>query len=101
MQVSEAVMAAQAEADANFTTSDPTVWDALPSVRNPLLLVAGEQDAVVPPVNSERIAARIPGAQLVQVPGWGHAFKNVSQFVGMVNAFLDGGEGASAATAAS
>ncbi|HEU5249275.1 MAG TPA: alpha/beta fold hydrolase, partial [Thermoanaerobaculia bacterium] len=36
------------------------------------LVVVGEQDALAPPADSEAMAAAIPGARLVRVPGAGH-----------------------------
>ncbi|KAL4434204.1 hypothetical protein ABPG75_000645 [Micractinium tetrahymenae] len=72
-QVNSSVLRAQYLADKDFTTVDPTVWDALPGIENPVLLVTGTLDAVVPPVNTDLIAAQIPGAEVLRVPGWGHA----------------------------
>jgi aminoacrylate hydrolase len=39
----------------------------------PVLLLASEDDALVPPHCSERLAQAIPGAQLVRMPWGGHA----------------------------
>jgi hypothetical protein len=41
--VNKSVWQAQAEADQEFTTVDPTVWEALPGITNPVLLAQGEQ----------------------------------------------------------
>ncbi len=38
----------------------------------PLLLVAGERDRAVPPAQAARVAARLPQARLVRLPGLGH-----------------------------
>jgi pimeloyl-ACP methyl ester carboxylesterase len=47
---------------------------ALPALgRVPVIVVAGEQDRVVPVGQGTRLAAEIPGAELVRVPGAGHA----------------------------
>lgn len=43
LQVNETVQRAQYEADVDFTTRDSQVWDALPSITTPVLLMAGEQ----------------------------------------------------------
>lgn len=40
----------------------------------PALVITGAADVVTPPGNSRRIAAAIPGAHLVLVPGAGHSF---------------------------
>jgi pimeloyl-ACP methyl ester carboxylesterase len=44
----------------------------LPRIAVPTLVVWGEQDAWLPVETSERVAARIPGAQRIVVPGAGH-----------------------------
>jgi pimeloyl-ACP methyl ester carboxylesterase len=47
-------------------------WDELPSVAVPTLVVHGDADLLVPTANGRRLAERIPGAELVLVPGAGH-----------------------------
>ncbi len=42
-------------------------------IRVPTRVVTGDADRLVPPVNSERLAARIPDAQLEILPGVAHA----------------------------
>jgi len=44
----------------------------LPRLATPLLLIVGANDATVPPGQATRVAARVPGAQVVQLPGLGH-----------------------------
>lgn len=48
------------------------VWDALPRVAVPALVVHGDADILVPTANGRLIASRIPGAELVVIPGAGH-----------------------------
>jgi pimeloyl-ACP methyl ester carboxylesterase len=48
------------------------VWDDLPSIRVPTLVVHGDADLLVPTENGRLIASRIPGADLVLLPGAGH-----------------------------
>jgi 3-oxoadipate enol-lactonase len=45
----------------------------LPAITAPTVVVAGREDILVPPVNSERIAAKIPGAELELLDDVGHA----------------------------
>jgi pimeloyl-ACP methyl ester carboxylesterase len=45
----------------------------LGAIRAPTVVVAGSEDVLVPPVNSRRIAAKIPGAELDMIEGVGHA----------------------------
>lgn len=47
--------------------------DRLPGIRCPTLVLCGEEDALKPVPYSRAIAERIPGAELVVVPGAGHA----------------------------
>jgi pimeloyl-ACP methyl ester carboxylesterase len=47
--------------------------DRLPSLRVPALVIHGELDQLSPLACGEELAALIPGAELVMVPGVGHA----------------------------
>jgi 3-oxoadipate enol-lactonase len=49
------------------------VWDDLPGITAPTLVIGGRHDGQAPPANSERLASRIPGAHLVLCDG-GHVF---------------------------
>ena len=51
--------------------------------RVPVTVVVGERDRVVPPDRGEELAADIPGAELVLVPGAGHAV--ILERPGLVN----------------
>ena len=50
---------------------DPLFAD-LPRLATPLLLVVGANDSTVPPDQAPRVAARLPGARVVRLPGLGH-----------------------------
>ncbi len=50
----------------------PDSLGLLETIDVPTLVLVGEQDALTPPAESERIAAGIPGASLKQVPLAGH-----------------------------
>jgi len=50
----------------------PDSSDFLPRIAIPALVLVGERDALTPPADSEAMAAAIPGARLVTVPGAGH-----------------------------
>ena len=65
------------------------VWDELPSIDVPTLVVQGEGDVVVDPRNAPLLAERIPGAQLRLVPG-GHLFlwNRPAEFAELVTEFL-------------
>ncbi len=49
------------------------VSEALHRLRVPTLVMAGEEDAAVDPVRSQRLHAAIPGSRLLLVPGAGHS----------------------------
>jgi pimeloyl-ACP methyl ester carboxylesterase len=49
-------------------TSQWDGYDRLDRIKAPTLVVHGELDALVPPVNGRMLADRIPGAELVNVP---------------------------------
>jgi 3-oxoadipate enol-lactonase len=49
------------------------VWDRLPRITCPTLVVAGRHDGVAPVERAEAIASRIPGADLRVYEG-GHVF---------------------------
>jgi 2-succinyl-6-hydroxy-2,4-cyclohexadiene-1-carboxylate synthase len=52
--------------------AQPSLWDELPRLRCPILLVAGERDAKFADV-ARRMASAIPKARLSLVPSSGHA----------------------------
>jgi 3-oxoadipate enol-lactonase len=66
--------------------------DRLRGIRAPTLVIAGTADRLVPPVNSSRIAERIPGAKLVLLPGAPHRLfaENAEAFNREVVEFLTG-----------
>jgi hypothetical protein len=50
-------------------------WSSLPwlhRIEQPTLVVTGAQDRLVPAVNSELIASRIPHARILCIDDWGH-----------------------------
>ena len=48
--------------------------DGLPRISVPTLVITGADDVITPPINSRRIAQRIPGSRLVLTPDSGHSF---------------------------
>jgi pimeloyl-ACP methyl ester carboxylesterase len=63
-----AIMAQVAATQAHDTT------DRLGRITAPTLVITGDGDLLIPPANSDLLAARIPGARLTKVPGGSHAF---------------------------
>jgi pimeloyl-ACP methyl ester carboxylesterase len=54
--------------------------------RVPVIVVAGEQDVLVPVRQAEQLAAGIPGAELVRVPGAGHMV--ILEQPGLINGLI-------------
>jgi pimeloyl-ACP methyl ester carboxylesterase len=52
--------------------SEHDAWDHLPSIKIPTLIVAGTQDTFTPYWLSEEMHDRIPGSELLTVPGGTH-----------------------------
>ncbi|HEY2702374.1 MAG TPA: alpha/beta fold hydrolase [Candidatus Dormibacteraeota bacterium] len=67
-------------------------FDSLSRITAPTLVLHGTDDAVVPVENGRILAARIPGARLVLLPGRGHLFFHESpeQSAAAVLGFLEG-----------
>ena len=63
----------------------------LGSIRIPVLIANGDNDIMVPTVNSTDMARRIPNAQLIIYEDAGHGaiFQNHANFVAKALAFLD------------
>jgi pimeloyl-ACP methyl ester carboxylesterase len=85
-----AAMSAEGHSRQLAAARSHAAWERLSSIRAPTLVIAGEEDRVVPPENSRRIASRIPGAKLVLLPGAPHRLfaENAEAFNGEVLSFL-------------
>lgn len=66
----------------------PDSTPALAGIGVPTLVVVGEEDTLTPPAESRIIAAGIPGARLVTLPGAGH-LANLEAPEGFNQALLD------------
>ena len=76
-------------------TLDPTsfVTDRLGEIAVPALILAGEQDQVVPLTSTQLVADRIPGAHLVTDPACGHTVRSsFRRYDELVEAFLAEGD---------
>ena len=71
----------------------------LPLLDVPTLIMAGDEDQVVPPVNSQLLHALIPNSTLRLIRGGGHLFpfSHRSEFLGEVDRFLGSGQPAQSA----
>ena len=64
--------------------------DLLAGISCPTLVIAGEQDALIPPSEVQAYAGHIPGAQFVSIPNAGH-LSNLEQpdmFLAIISSFL-------------
>jgi len=70
--------------------------DVLRLVRIPLLIAAGEHDALTPPQVARRMAAEIPGARLEVIPDAGHMtpLENPAHVARVLSRFFDAAFGA-------
>lgn len=66
-------------------------WDVLPNITAPTLVMHGTDDEMAPVVNAERIADRIPGAQLRLWEGTRHGFfsERADEVTAEILRFLD------------
>jgi pimeloyl-ACP methyl ester carboxylesterase len=62
-----------ADALSGVMERDELTAHELRSINCPTLVIAGQEDTARPPADSERLAAFIPGAKLVRIPGCGHS----------------------------
>jgi pimeloyl-ACP methyl ester carboxylesterase len=87
LQGTPAGVAAAQRGMARRPDSTPT----LATISCPTLVVVGEQDQLIPPTESEKMAAAIKGAKLVKVPKAGHIanIENAEAFNAALSAFMD------------
>ncbi|HXF56541.1 MAG TPA: alpha/beta fold hydrolase [Actinomycetota bacterium] len=65
------------EAEAEKRAFELDLRDALPRVRQPLLVVFGKLDRLIPWQHAERVAAEAPNAELVMYPEGNHVCNNI------------------------
>jgi len=82
---------------------DDSLADGLDSIAVPTLVIVGNQDILTPRGDSEEIAERIPGAELVVISGAAHGFmvEHASTFNAILFDFLKRASKVSSATASS
>jgi pimeloyl-ACP methyl ester carboxylesterase len=50
-------------------------YDRLPQIKCPVLIVHGDSDVLVPSANAAIIKSKLPQAEVMMIPGAGHAFQ--------------------------
>jgi pimeloyl-ACP methyl ester carboxylesterase len=75
---------------------------SLPEIRCPTLVLTGDLDHLIPPLNSIMMAKRIPGAKLIVLPGGGHRvlWERTGECSNHISGFLASADPESVATAA-
>jgi 3-oxoadipate enol-lactonase len=88
------------QVDAILAT-DPSIADRLSEVSAPTLVVVGNQDILTPRGDSEELAERIPGAELVVISGAAHGLmvEHAGTFNSVLLDFLQGVEHRAAGSA--
>ena len=77
-----------------YQASASVGWTSLPwlhRLRQPTLVIAGEDDPIIKPINARLLARRIRNSRLHMVPGSGHLFvlDESENIVGPLEEFLD------------
>jgi pimeloyl-ACP methyl ester carboxylesterase len=85
--------AAQREAIGKYTGHAELANNALKNVRQPVLIVQGSNDVIIPTMNSYVMQQMLPNAQLVVYPDASHGsfYQYPDLFVDHATRFLDGG----------
>jgi pimeloyl-ACP methyl ester carboxylesterase len=70
----------------------PDSTATMATISVPTLVVVGEEDGLTPPADAEKLAAGIPGARLVRLPGAGHLsnLEAPAAFTAALEGFLGG-----------
>ena len=50
-----------------YPTDLPVLRELLPGIRTPVLIINGQRDPIVPPVNAEYLGERVPNAQVALI----------------------------------
>jgi pimeloyl-ACP methyl ester carboxylesterase len=98
-QFGDVVAAARAALDPGVLSAQETAMAAwlrdpasarLAAIRAPALVAAGSEDVVIPPANSELLAAALGDSWLARFPGGGHAFmaQEPDRLAALITAFV-------------
>ncbi len=90
-EVSEASAAAQYAAIVKSNETSDGVWDYLADIKQPVLVVDGSNDLIIPTINGFTLQQRLPNAQLVVYPDSSHGpfYQYPELFLAHANLFLD------------
>lgn len=90
-EVSVQTVAAQGEAIGKWITPDENALDYLKSIKQPVLVVQGSDDVIIPTAHSLTLQQNLPNAQLIIYPDSGHGsiYQYPELFVAHATLFLD------------
>lgn len=90
-EVSAQTVAAQGEAIGKWITPDENALDYLKSIKQPVLVVQGSDDVIIPTGHSLTLQQNLPNAQLIIYPDSGHGsiYQYPELFVAHATLFLD------------
>ncbi len=90
-EVSAQTVAAQGEAIGKWVTPDANALDYLKAITQPVLVVQGSDDVIIPTAHSLTLQQNLPNAQLVIYPDSGHGsiYQYPELFVAHATLFLD------------
>ncbi|WCM24157.1 alpha/beta hydrolase [Paraburkholderia bryophila] len=90
-QVSEQTVAAQGEAIGKWHVPDANALEYLKSIRQPVLVVQGSNDVIIPTRHSVTLQQNLPNAQLIVYPDSNHGsiYQYPKTFVANATTFLD------------
>ncbi len=90
-EVSAQTVAAQGAAIGKYITPSEGVLDYLKTIQQPVLVVQGSNDVIIPTIHSYTLQQTLPNAQLILYPDANHGsfYQYPEQFVGHATQFLD------------
>jgi pimeloyl-ACP methyl ester carboxylesterase len=90
-EVSAQTVAAQGEAIGKWITPDDDALDYLKAITQPVLVVQGSDDVIIPTAHSLTLQQNLPNAQLIIYPDSGHGsiYQYPELFVAQATLFLD------------
>ncbi|OKS86699.1 alpha/beta fold hydrolase [Mucilaginibacter polytrichastri] len=90
-QISDKVVPAQLSAIFAWGKKQENSYAYLKEIKQPVLVVSGDQDVIIPPVNSFILEQNLPNASLIIFPDSNHGvqYQYTKEFVAQATMFLD------------
>jgi pimeloyl-ACP methyl ester carboxylesterase len=75
-----------------FPADLPVLRELLPGIRTPVLIIAGQQDPIVPPINAEFLHERLPLSKLAVLDAGHYTWEDAAdEYVALVTNWWSGG----------